>query len=182
MPRLLIVPRWGGGPDSDFYPWLEGALGDRYEVERGTLPTANAPTIDGCVAALSTRLADAPWVLAHSVGCQAVMRSLAASDATIPAALFVAGWFDIDAPWPTIVPWIDTPIDTAPVRERIGRLHVLLSDDDPFTADHGASQARFERELGATVRIVPGGKHFNAREEPEVLAELEEMLSGFTRP
>ena len=27
--RVLVVPRWGGGPDNDWYPWLCGQLSAR---------------------------------------------------------------------------------------------------------------------------------------------------------
>lgn len=62
------------------------------------------------------------------------------------------------------------------VRARVPWLSVVISDDDPFTADHVATRARFE-QLGARVRLVPGGRHFNREEEPAAWQALVEAAA-----
>jgi predicted alpha/beta hydrolase family esterase len=181
--RLVVVPRWGGDAGSDFYPWLFGqpTLQSAFaEVEVVTLPRPDAPPVDETVRAVLAALGDdarrleRTVVMGHSVGFQAVLRALERlrPPARVRAALGVAGWWTVDRPWPTIVPWVEAPIDDAHVRAAAGRIVVLLSDDDPFTADAGATRRAFEARLGAEVVVHPGARHFNEKAEPAVLAAL----------
>jgi serine hydrolase len=181
--RLLIVPRWGGNGRSDFYPWLLDEPARRRAfatIEIVELPRPDAPSIGETVNAVLGALGDEPGrlsrtvVMGHSVGFQAVLRALERlrPPARVRAALGVAGWWTVDEPWPTIVPWIETPIDDARVRGASERIVVLLSDNDPFTADAEAARRVFEARLGAEVAVTPGARHFNEKAEPAVLAAL----------
>ncbi len=181
--RLCIIPRWGGGPDRDFYPWLRRELAARgrfAEVLSPEMPDPGTPTLEAWPARIAEVVGREPEALArtvllgHSVGCQAVLRFLAALPAgtRVAGALLVAGWFTVDNPWPTIVPWIETPLDLAAVRAACPRTVVLLSDNDPFTSDHTANRAAWEERLGAEVQVIPGAKHFNEGEAPAVLEAL----------
>jgi predicted alpha/beta hydrolase family esterase len=184
--RIVIVPRWSGHARVDWYPWIREQLVDAPQrVEVVELPRPSAPVIDECVAALGSALGTDPAALGstllvgHSVGCQALMRYLASLGPVVrpngpdgpggPTLLCVAGWWAVDSPWPTIEPWISTPISLPSLRANTNRIVVLLSDDDPFTADWRANQLLWEERLGAQVEISSGGRHFNASEEPAVL-------------
>lgn len=179
--RLLVIPRWGGTPADDFYPWLVAALGTRAddpfeEIEVAGMPAPSSPTIEAWSAAVLERLGDPARaaetvVVGHSVGFQAVMRALAAmpDGARVRGALGVAAWWHVDRPWPAIVPWTTEPFDVARTRAAALRVDVLLSTDDPFTADSRETKRLFEERLGARVDVVEGGGHFNGRHEPRVL-------------
>lgn len=186
-PRVVLAPRWGGTPSHDFYPWLRtelGALG--VELSALHLPNPSTPTIEAWVPAVRAAIEDAleadgapPIVVGHSVGCQTVMRALAGFDREVASAcLLVAAWWQVDEPWPSILPWIDTPFDHARARAAASRFSVLLSDDDPFTRDHAHTAALFRERLGATPRVASGAKHFNAEREPAVLGSLLELLGS----
>jgi predicted alpha/beta hydrolase family esterase len=189
MRRLIIIPRWAGGPESDFYPWLERALAAQApllfdEVRALRLPNPGAPVIADWVRGVREAIGDDPAraaetvLLGHSVGCQAALRALAELPAgtRVAGAVMVAGWFRVDAPWETLRPWMDTPVDLGAARAACPRVVVLLSDDDPFTSDAAANRRAWEERVGAEVRMVPGAKHFNAAEEPAVLEALIERL------
>jgi predicted alpha/beta hydrolase family esterase len=182
MRRLRIVPRWGGTPENDFYPWLTRALAERSpaafdDVRAIAMPDPALPTIEGWVGRLSAELggevdaAPETVLLGHSVGCQALLRYLASLPDGVKyrGALLVAGWLSIDKPWDSIRPWLETSPDLARARRAVGDLVVLLSDNDPFTADHLESRRAWEERASARVVVAPGGKHFNAAEEPAVL-------------
>ena len=190
--RLLVVPRWAGRPESDFYPWLLTTLLREHpdlfaEIRVLDLPRPELPDVETWPAAISEALGtDADqlantYVLAHSVGCQAVLRSLGRlpEGSQVAGFLAVAGWFAIDKPWDSIRPWL-APIPELPrARAAAQKLLVLLSDNDPFTSDSAANQRDWEERLGAHVKLAPAALHFNAPIEPAVLAALLE-LSGAT--
>jgi predicted alpha/beta hydrolase family esterase len=187
--RIVIVPRWSGHAGVDWYPWIREQLADESpRVEVVELPRPSAPVIDECVAALGSALGTDPAALrstllvGHSVGCQALMRYLASlrlgsSDRPDgPALLCVAGWWAVDNPWPTIEPWISTPISLASLRANTSRIVVLLSDNDPFTADWRANRLLWQERVGAQVEISSGGRHFNASQEPAVLELVRRLV------
>jgi predicted alpha/beta hydrolase family esterase len=183
--RLLLVPCWAGTPSSDFYPWLRAQLAAVHprlfaSVEALDMPEPQTPVVQAWVDAIVQRigtdaaLAHRTLLLGHSVGCQAVLRAVAAlpQSLAVHGVLGVAGWWSVDQPWPTLVPWIETPFDHARARAAGGHIHVLVSTDDPYTADHEATRRLFVERLGAHVRVVDGARHFNRAEEPAVLQAL----------
>jgi len=185
--RLVVVPRWGGNPGSDFYPWLVSSLADSgLEVVVCDLPDPGTPRLDTWPPAILAVLGAErealarTWVLAHSVGCQAALHALAGlpEGLQIAGLLAVAGWWTVDRPWPTILPWQDNLPDVARVRAAVPRVSLLLSDNDPFTADHASNAALWRERLAAEVTMAPGAKHFNnCGEEPAVLAALRRLMA-----
>lgn len=191
MSRLLVVPRWAGTPRSDYYPWLVSALAADPKrpftsVVIADLPDPGTPRLDTWPPAILRLLGDDPAVLAdtfilgHSVGCQALLHALAAfpAGAHVAGMLAVAGWWRVDSPWPTILPWQERLPDLTRARAALPALTVLLSDDDPFTADHAGNAALWRERLGARIEVVPGARHFNAAEEPAVLSTLLRLASA----
>lgn len=176
--RILLVPRWSGTAASDFYPWLARELAPRLRLEVAPLrPEPGAPQIEACLEELAGLDPARTLLVGHSVGCQVLMRALARvpDGGRAPALLCVAGWWTVDRPWDTLRPWITTPFDHARTAARCDRIEVLLSDDDPFTSDAEETRRRFIAALGAEVEVVPGRKHFNAAEEPAVLAAIRRL-------
>ena len=182
MKTLTLVPRWAGKPDSDYYPWLTRKLQEPpapfTAVRTLSMPRPECPTIDAWVSTLSEAVGPKPApgtvLLGHSVGCQAVLRYLETlpPGSAVDGVLLVAGWWEVDAPWDTLRPWLDTPMDLARVRAAAGRVIVLLSDNDPFTSDVERNRQLWTERLGAEVVLVPGARHFNGAEEPAVLDTL----------
>jgi hypothetical protein len=183
---LIIVPRWAGRPDTDFYRWLEARL---REAPRGfssvrtlDMPNPAQPTIDAWVGALAQAVGPAPTpstlLMGHSVGCQAVLRYLATlpPGQSIDGVLLVAGWWEVDKPWESLLPWLETPKDLTRIRAAARRFVVLISDNDPFTSDPARNRQLWEERLGAEVVLAPGGRHFNNPQEPAV---LDLLLSRF---
>jgi predicted alpha/beta hydrolase family esterase len=188
MSRLLLVPRWSGNADSDFYPWLRESLRRDDERVPDTVhtvdlrPSQDAPRIEESIVAFREVAASAEepfFVLAHSVGCQVCLRGLARyPELPVRGVLLVAPWFDIDEPWESIRPWCEESFDLSISRARTRPIHALLSDNDPFTADSEKTRTRLVEELDARVTIIPGARHFNEAEEPDVLHELQALMRG----
>lgn len=191
--RLCIVPRWSGTQSSEWYPWLRAQPSVRTafgEVLGPEIDNPDTPTIDAWVASITAACgSDAAMLertcfIGHSVGCQAVMRYLASLPAGVRVAgcLLVAAWWTLDRPWDTIRPWmypVDSPqappLDLAHVRAACSRIVVLISDDDPFTADWQRTRVAWQERVGADVRVIPGARHFNSSASPAVLAALADL-------
>jgi len=178
--RICITPRWAGNGDDDWYPWLGRRLRGHEVVVARLRPSPGAPEIHACVDELERLLGtdrealSETFLVGHSVGCQASLRFAEAlpEGTRLAGVLCVAGWFWVDAPWDTIRPWVETPMDLARVRRACPRIEVLLSDGDPFTSDAAANAAAWRERLGAEVRVVEGAGHFNRVQEPTVLEAL----------
>jgi len=80
--RIVLVPRWAGSGESDFYPWLREQVGVTVTAAP-LLPSPGAPEVEPTTEAVLRALGDDPEALAatvlmgHSVGVQAAMRALA---------------------------------------------------------------------------------------------------------
>lgn len=189
--RLIIIPRWSGTPASDWYPWITAELSAREPqpfapVVVAAMPDPGLPTIPAWTSRVRQLLGNDPAELAqtvivgHSVGCQAVLRALAElpEGVHVAGALCVAGWFWTDSPWDSLLPWIETPFDLGRVQQAASnRIVVVLSDNDPHTADWRANSAAWQERLGAATVVVPGGQHFNGAKYPIILQTL---LENFT--
>ena len=180
--RLIVVARWAGGPLSDWYPWLYRELEkDFEEILIPRMPRPERAEVEEWVSLLDElsgdRLRETVFI-GHSVGNQAVLRMLARrprGDRAI-GLLAVAGWWTVDEPWQTLLPWLVHDWDIARARENLGQCRLLISDADPFTKDAAKNAGQWENRIGAKVTIVPGAKHFNDKEAPIVRDVLREMI------
>ena len=181
--RVIVIPRWSGTPQSDWYPWFQRALAHSPAVSSllvGDMPEPSTPTIPAWSSAVRALLGEDPHVLAktivigHSVGCRAVLHALAElpQGCRLHGTLCVAGWWEVDKAWDSLLPWLHTQPDLAKIREASPKIVVLLSDNDPFTADAERNALLWQERLHAHTLLLHGAKHFNATEEPAVLDAL----------
>ncbi|QNH62084.1 RBBP9/YdeN family alpha/beta hydrolase [Hymenobacter sediminicola] len=199
--KVFIVPRWAGGPQDDWYPWLGEQLqavaaedGVNYKIQALAMPAWDLPVIDRAVEYLQKvlppdQLGPNVLLVGHSVGCLAILHYLARVAETHPEAqpvggvLCVAGWFSVDSPWQDILNWMDAPINYEAARRLIpqDKLMVLLSDDDPYTSGYQENEHLWEERLHSRVSILPGRQHFSARLDFDVrdaVRDLAGALSG----
>jgi len=107
------------------------------------------------------------------VGCEIDSNAARlAADKKIGGAMFVAGWFDVDKPWETLRPWIETEIDYKAVKATTSNFKTIISTNDQYTSNYELNRKLWKERIDATVVVVKSGQHFNASEEPVVLEEL----------
>ena len=183
MTRVLVVPRWGGTPSDDWYPWAAAELErEGVSLEAPALPDPAQPEIEAWIAAVAAGLAaGAPAdtvLVGHSVGCRAALGAVERlpDGVRLRGLLLVAAWWGVDDPWPSILPWQALQHDAGAVLAAVGRPRVLLSDNDPFTSDWLRNRDEWVEQLGADVWVCEGAKHFNAAHEPAVLAAIRDLL------
>jgi predicted alpha/beta hydrolase family esterase len=187
MKRVVLVHGWDGGPKLDWFPWLAQELTARgYEVIAPQLPNEHEPRKEAWVPALAAAVGtpDAETCfIAHSMGCQTVLRYLEtlSEGAKVGGMLLVAGFvnhiINLETPEEEEVghSWTDTPLDLAKVRAHVSKSIALFSDDDPWvTLDNGPI---FHDALGAEVVVEHAAEHFTQEEEPAVLREALKLVS-----
>jgi uncharacterized protein len=187
--RLFIVPRWSGRVDSQWYPWLKRELEalDPPNFEQVTIldmPNPDLPVPEKWIPRIAVEVGTDPEELertilvAHSIGCQACLRYLAAlpPDRRILGLVCVAGFWSVDDPWDTLKPWLDEPMDHQRVKSSTERMITLLSPDDPITSDTGGNALMWETLLDAVVQIIPGSHHFMETAEPSVLKAIKDYF------
>lgn len=184
MKQAIIVHRWDGSPSGDWYPWLSKELEEiGYAVIVPEMPNPSCPKIDEWVEALEKIIEDVKHddeeivLIGHSIGCQTIMRYLAKEESIrIDQAVFVAGWFNLENLEDESVkeiarPWIETGIDFKAIREKIGKLSVFLSSNEPY--GYVKENARmFREQLGAEIILLEERGHFTEDDGCLTLPEL----------
>ncbi len=192
--RVFIIHRWDGTPNSDWYQWLKKELEKKgCNVEVPAMPHASEPKINEWVSHLKKivgKLDNETYFVAHSIGCQTVMRFLEKEgyNGKIGKVIFVAGWFKLDNLENEEVeavanPWIDTPINFYKVRQKISKLTVFLSSNEPYGFVEDNAKV-FRERLGAKVVVEEKKGHFTEddgiKKVPEVLGEIMKILDNPT--
>ncbi len=184
MQRAVIVHRWSGSPESDWYPWLRGELEAKgFTVLTPTIPDADNPTIDAWAKSLSDAVGetdDQLVLIGHSIGCQAVLRYLASINTPVAQAVLVAPWLHLtglegEEEQAVAKPWLETPIDFESVRAHCPKLSLIFSDDDP----HVPLKENVRLFVGefplAAISVLPNHGHIT---EDNGITELPEALAA----
>eukprot|EP01112_Ceratiomyxa_fruticulosa_P007639 TRINITY_DN1985_c0_g1_i1.p1 TRINITY_DN1985_c0_g1~~TRINITY_DN1985_c0_g1_i1.p1 ORF type:complete len:190 (-),score=45.94 TRINITY_DN1985_c0_g1_i1:95-664(-) len=185
---VYIVHRWDGSPDRDWYSWLNKQLKEydpSIEVHILPMPNPHLPTVPEWTAFLKEHIpppSENIYIVGHSVGSSTVLRHIASLDDSASrygGVLVVAGWFRLSDQFQrdAFVPW-QVPYNWGNVKNHVkeGKLVSVISDNDPFTPDYVDLQKQFEANIGAKVIIAGGRKHFNEKEEPDVLNALKSLF------
>lgn len=193
--HIYVVPRWGGSPADDWYPWLKRELESLtedncdYQVHLLNMPAWDVPVIEKAVAYLEEvlpvgQLNHDVYLVGHSVGCLAILHYLAQVAAKysekapqVGGVVCVAGWFSVDSPWQEILNWMHAPINYEAARQLIpaDNLVVLLSDDDPYTSEYQENERLWVERLRSRVNILEGRQHFSSQLDPDVLYSIREL-------
>ncbi|MFH0970691.1 MAG: alpha/beta fold hydrolase [Candidatus Diapherotrites archaeon] len=191
MSRIVIVHRWQGSPNADWYPWLRKELEKQgHEAIIPAMPDPNHPNIHawlGCLVKMVGGIDEHTFFVGHSMGCQAILRYLAHTPNN-----GVAGGVVLVAPWTRLKPesyenptdeaiarpWLEMPIPWDVVKSRSKKFFCLFSDNDPFVlADENKV---FEKKVNAKTLVEKGKGHFTQYDKcvelPIVLNELESMM------
>jgi predicted alpha/beta hydrolase family esterase len=184
MKKAIILHRWSGTPESDWYSWLADELrACGYEVTVPLAPNTDHPKIEERMEFMDGVMEDADEetvFICHSIGCQTLMRWLASHDKKIGDVIFVAGWVHLlnleDEEVGSIAkPWLDTPIDFEHVRDSMKSLSVFLSDNEPYGCVE-ENREIFEKKLGAKVTVLASKGHFT---EDDSVVQVPEILALF---
>lgn len=189
--RAFIIHGYLGYPGEAWLPWLKASLEERgYQVWLPAMPHPDRPAIPewiDFIAKLVGEPDEKTVMIAHSLGCQAVLHYLATlgkSAKSVAGTVLVAGTFPtgmspeeaekrIDGD-EVLKPWLTMGADRKWVGRAAGKCTVILSDDDPYIPIEIA-QASFQGNLGAEIIIEHGKGHFN---EDDHITELPSALNA----
>ena len=188
MKRVILVHRWYGSPEADWYPWLKQELESKeITVLVPAMPTPDAPEIKTWNSALAKAVGKPDmdtYLIGHSVGCQTILRYLeqAAATARVGGCVFVAGFFDLqgietEEEERIAKSWLETPINCNKIKTHTKRIVTIFSDNDPFVK---VDQAKlFEQRLQAKTIIESKKGHFSGsdgvKELPNAFKAVLEM-------
>ena len=167
--RVLIVHRYGGGAASDWYAWLRGMLEARgFEVMLPEMPSMDGiyskPWVDTIKGVVKTVDADTYFV-GHDFGCFAILKFIDSlfGEQRAGGAVFIAPYM------------ISERLNFEKIRISAGRMVAVFAKDDPLVPV--SDSVVFDKELGATVTIMPLKTHFLDKEGyTELHIALNELL------
>ncbi len=182
--KAYIIHRWGGTPQSDWYPWIKNELELLgYEVFVPEMPNTDHPVIEERVSFLQNLIMvpdEHTLFIGHSIGCQTIMRFFETLPigAKVAKVVFVAGWFNLDnledkETQDLAKPWIEHSINFAKVGKICSNIQVFLSSNDTYGFVN-ENKNIFINELNAKVDILENRGHFT---EEDGVKELPEILT-----
>ncbi|MBW8483788.1 RBBP9/YdeN family alpha/beta hydrolase [Actinomadura parmotrematis] len=176
--QATIIHGYGATPGDHWFGWLAARLGEAgVRTAVPALPDPLAPDPARWAKAVDAAVGvpgEGAIVVAHSLGCLAVLRHLRSlrEPWRLDALVLVAGFTDRLPALPELDSFIGDGCDVTDLADRVDRLAVLRSDAD--AAVPTALTDRLAERLGVAARIVPGAGHFLADEGvtqlPEALA------------
>lgn len=175
MKKIIIVHRWEGNSQDDWYPWLKSELEKiGHKVLVPDMPDTDSPVIEKWVGHLA-KIVGTPdkdtYFVGHSIGCQTILRYLDAYRfeplGGVGGAIFVAGWFNLanlenDEVKEIARPWIKTPINSVKIRTVLPESTLFISENDPYDCLEENKQ-RFAEMMTKSV-VVPFAGHFTAKD------------------
>ena len=153
------------------------------------MPNTEEPEVEDWVSHLKKivgKLDEDTYFIGHSIGCQTIMRFLEKENynGKVGKMIFVAGWFKLDNLENKEVeaianPWTNTRINLNKVKEKISKLTVFLSNNEPYGfLEYNAKM--FRGKLDAKVVMERNKGHFTENdgitELPEVLKEIQKNV------
>lgn len=164
--RAVIFHEYKATPEDHWFGWLAERLDSAgISTQIPPLPDPASPNRDRWEAVVAEALG-APGsdtiVIAHSLGCLAVLRHLATlvGPWRIGALVLVSAFVDKLPALPVLDAFVADGVVLSGMQDHIGAISILRSDDDPIVPPQHTD--RLARLLGTSVQIVPGAGHFLA--------------------
>lgn len=184
--RAIIVHRWSGAPQSDWYPWLKKHLKNfGYTVPVPEMPDTDNPQREPWVSTLKNIVGDvheSDIFIGHSVGCQTIMRFFEQlpEGKKVNKAIFIAPWVsltNLTSPQAEAIakPWTETPIDFTKVKQKTNTFISLFSTND-LHVPYKKNSELFKKRLNSKILTEENKGHFT---QDDGVTELPILLGIF---
>jgi predicted alpha/beta hydrolase family esterase len=182
LQNAFIFHGYAATPDDHWFGWLAQQL-DTANM-RAVVPelpdplTPDAPRWQETVRAAVGEPAEGTVVIAHSLGCLAVLRHLASLTGAwrLGILVLVSGFLDPLPVLPELDGFIGDGCDVTELREHVDRIIVIRSDDDPLVPPSHTD--RLADLLGARALRVPGAGHFLAADGHSTLPAAYDAIAS----
>lgn len=167
--NVILVHGWEGGPTQNWFPWLEENLRNLgYSVLNLSMPNPNKPERKTWVKHLQDHATvnKNTIIVAHSIGCMAVIRYLEKISNNPKALILVAPFVENEKKYKTIKSFFHGPINWNKIK-KCTNIYTLHSDDDPYVSLW--QRLIFKDEANATNIVQKGQEHFDGDKIPKVL-------------
>ncbi|MGA7148579.1 MAG: alpha/beta hydrolase [Microbacterium sp.] len=179
--QAVIFHGYGATPEDHWFGWLADRLNRAgVSVHIPALPDPAEPDPSRWAAASAEALGKPGCesiVIAHSLGCITVLRHLSSlSDPwRVGTLVLVAGFVDKLPALPGLDDFIGDGVNVAGIRERVGSLAIMRSDDDSYVPIGHTD--RLARLLDTSALVVPGAGHFLATDGVTSLPHVLEVIT-----
>ncbi|WP_256990970.1 RBBP9/YdeN family alpha/beta hydrolase [Rhodococcus sp. 06-235-1A] len=164
--RAVIFHGYRATPEDHWFGWLAQQLDSAgISTQLPPMPDPASPSRDHWEAEIARTLGTSgsdTIVVAHSLGCLAVLRHLATLTGPwqLGTLVLVSGFVDRLPALPDLDGFVASGVMLSRMQDHIESISILRSDDDPIVPP--AHTDRLARLLDASVQIVPGTGHFLA--------------------
>lgn len=170
--KFVIIHGWEASPEDNWFSWLKEKLeSEGHEVVAPQMPNTKNPMLNEWVGHLREVIKNPDentFLIGHSLGCITILRYLEGLPVNlkIGGAILAAG-FPEPIGFEELKSFVDKPLDYEKIKSHLGIIIAMHSDNDPYVS---LSNGEILKEkLNAELIILPGRKHFNEFEFPELL-------------
>ncbi|GAB2564551.1 RBBP9/YdeN family alpha/beta hydrolase [Kribbella endophytica] len=184
--RASIIHGYAASPEDHWFGWLGQQLeADGFSVTIARLPSPQEPDAVQWAAAVSADVGvpdEGSIIVAHSLGCLAVLRHLRSLPAgwRLGTLVLVSGFVDPLPALPELDGFIGDGCDVEGISAYVDQLTIIRSDADPLVSP--AHTDRLAGLLGTSAAVVPGAGHFLAADGVEALPEALEAITSDRSP
>lgn len=185
MIRIILVHRWAGNAHEPLYQWLKAECEKRgYTFIIPHMPDPHVPRIDAWVEHLHQTVGTLDkdtYFIGHSIGCQTIMRYLETQKTACGGVLFIAGWctlqgLETEEEFSIAQPWLETPLDFEAIKDHMGKLTCIFSDNDAFVPL--SDKEIFKAKLDAHIVVEHAKGHYTEEDGIHVSdSALKELLN-----
>jgi predicted alpha/beta hydrolase family esterase len=187
MTRVFVVHRWGGSPETDWYPWIKRKveeLGGECTILK--MPTPQNPKMEEWIRTLAEAVGEVDvntYLVGHSIGCQTILRYIERipKDAEVGGVVLVAPWtrlkpesYESEEDKAVARPWIDKPIDWKKIFSHEHNTTAIFSENDPYVFVEEAEF--FRKKLNADIILEKKMGHFSIYDKTTELPMLLHVL------
>lgn len=173
---FILVHGWEGGPDKDWFPWLNKKLiKDGFDVVNMSMPSSMSPKKGEWIKHLEEHidLTGKIFFIAHSLGAMAVLQYLEKINKKIRGAIFVAPYVINEKKYKTLSSFYSRKIDWTKVNKNCSKFFTIFSDNDPFVS---LEQYVFMKEnTDVELTMISDKGHFS--DDDDNIKELPELYN-----
>lgn len=174
MKRAILVHGWDGRIDKNWFPWLQNELFELgYFVQPITMPNPASPDKLSWVKHLKNHISidKKTIIIAHSLGCIAIIRYLESTKEVPKGILFVAPFVENVGNWKTVESFFRGNINWKHLSKcNVSTLH---SDNDPYVPKE--QRFLFKEKCEATCYVEHGVGHFDGNKYSKILQIIKNL-------